>query len=97
LESPDGFLLGEYVHGRIMMVSREGLAVPRSAVLPEEGRYVLYTVSQGRARKHVVETGLENERVIEVVGKNLKPGDPVVVLGNYELKNGMRVRTEASE
>lgn len=97
LKSPGEFLLGEYVHGRITIASNEGLAVPRSAVLPEDGRYVLYTISQGRARKHVVQTGLENERFIEVVAKDLKPGEPVVVLGNYELKNGMRVRTEVPE
>jgi membrane fusion protein, multidrug efflux system len=92
--SPKGLLLGEYVRGRIIVVSKEAMVIPRSAVLPEDGHFVLYTVSRGRARKHIVKTGLENHQGIEIISKDLKPGDRVIVLGSYELQDGMPVRTE---
>jgi membrane fusion protein (multidrug efflux system) len=95
LTSPVGFLLGESIEGKIVMTSAEGLIVPRSAVLPEGNRYVLFTVKHGRAVKHTVEIGIENAKEYQVMGKDLQAGEDVVVLGNYELTNGMPVTTEA--
>ena len=93
LTSPAGFLLGEYTEGRIVMTAAEGLIVPRSAVLPEGDHHVLFTVKDGRAVKHIVEIGIENPREYQVIGKDLQVGQDVVVLGNYELTNGMAVTT----
>lgn len=90
------YLLGEYVQGRITVASAEGFVVPREAVLPEGGHHVLFTVSRGRAVRHVVQTGLENAGGIVVSAPDLKPGEQVVVLGNYELQDGMAVRVETS-
>ncbi|MFZ0451767.1 MAG: efflux RND transporter periplasmic adaptor subunit [Desulfatiglandaceae bacterium] len=95
VKSPRNLLMGEYLRGRIVAVSKEALVVPRSAVLPEDGHYVLYTVSLDRARKHIVKTGLENNQRIEIINKDLKSGEQVVVLGNYELQDGMSIRMEA--
>ena len=96
VRSRKSLLLGEYIRGKIIVVSKKAMVVPRSAVLPEDGHFVLYTVRGGKAIKHIVETGLENHQRIEITGKDLEPGDQVVVLGNYELKNGMPVRVEVS-
>jgi membrane fusion protein (multidrug efflux system) len=94
--SPAGFLLGESILGIITIESREGLIVPRSAVLPDGDKHSLYTIKDGRAMKHTVEVGLENDEEMEVKGPDLQPGEPVVVLGNYELKDAMAVEVEAS-
>lgn len=91
LTSPAGFVLGEYIKGRIVITAAEGLIVPRSAVLSEGDRHVLFTVKDGRAVKHIVEIGVENPRQYQVTGKDLRAGQDVVVLGNYELTNGMAV------
>jgi membrane fusion protein (multidrug efflux system) len=91
LTSPAGFLLGEYTEGRIVMTAAEGLVVPRSAVLPEGDHHVLFTVKDGRAVKHIVEIGIENPREYQVIGNGLQAGAKVVVLGNYQLTNGMAV------
>lgn len=88
------FLLGENVFGTIPTGSREGLVVPRSAVLPAEEQNVLFTVLDGRAVKHAVQIVLENEKEIEVSGTDLQVGQPVVTLGNYELDDGMAVKAE---
>ncbi len=92
LPRSSGYLLGEYIVGKIETASAYGMVVPRSAVLPEDGKNVLYTVMGGHAVKHIVETGLESGNRVQVFGGGLKPGDEVVVLGNYELENGMAVR-----
>ena len=86
LPSTAKFLLGEYVSGKIPISSAEGLIVPRSAVLPEEDHYILFTVKDGRAREHTVRVDLENDKEVEVIATDLHPGEPVVILGNYDLK-----------
>ncbi len=91
------FLLDEFVLGEITIASSQGLSVPRSAVLPEDSRYTLFTVKDERVVKHVVQIGLENGKEVEVIGTGLQAGDPIVVLGNYELKDGMAVKIEASQ
>jgi membrane fusion protein (multidrug efflux system) len=88
------FLLSEFVLGRITVASSKGLVVPRSAVLPQDARHILFTVSGGRAVRHFVRIGLENETEVEISGSGLVPGDKVVVKGNYELKDGMSVSIE---
>ena len=94
LTSPDGFFLGGYVRGQIVIASKKTLVVPRAAVLPEDGHYVLFIVQNGRALKRIVNIGLENHTRIEVVDKGLNLGDLVVNLGNYELQDGMAVQAE---
>jgi RND family efflux transporter MFP subunit len=96
LPSSSGFLLNEYVAGKIKVASAEGLLVPRSAVLPEEDHYVLFTVKDGRAEQHTVQVSMENDKEVAVNGKDLHAGEPVVTLGNYELKDGMAVKADPS-
>jgi membrane fusion protein (multidrug efflux system) len=88
------FLLGEFVLGRVTVASSKGLVVPRNAVLPEDGRRVLYTVNGGHAVKHIVRLGLESGDKVEILGGGLGPGEEVIVKGNYELRDGMAVRVE---
>nr|MDA8161590.1 efflux RND transporter periplasmic adaptor subunit [Desulfobacteraceae bacterium] len=94
LPRSSGYLLGEYIMGKIETASSYGMVVPRSAVLPENGSYVLYTIQGGRAVKRIARIGLESGGVVQVLGGGLKPGDEVVALGNYELKDGMAVKVE---
>lgn len=88
------FVLNEYVSGKIRVSSVQGLIVPRSAVLPEADRYTLFTVKNGHAVGHTVKIGLEGRDELQIYGEGLEPGDPVVILGNYELKDGMPLRTD---
>ena len=92
IPSPPSLMLNEYVKARITTVSRETLLVPRQAVLPEGDHFVLFTVKDGRARKHIINVGMETDREVEISGDGIAPDDQVVILGNYELKDGMAVR-----
>ena len=97
LTASSRFLLGEYILGKIAIASAQGLIVPRSAVLPQDNHYVLFTVKDGRAQIHTVRVGLKDETNVEVIAAELHAGDLVVALGNYELQDGMAVKVEASQ
>jgi membrane fusion protein (multidrug efflux system) len=90
------FLLGESVVGNISVAHARGLLVPHAAVLPAGRGYSLFTIQNGHAVRHLVTVGLRNVKEVEVKGPNLRAGEPVVVLGNYELKDGMAVQVEAA-
>ncbi|MDC8446909.1 MAG: efflux RND transporter periplasmic adaptor subunit [Nitrospira sp.] len=84
-------LLNEYVRGEIIIASQEGLVVPRSAILQQEGQLVLYSVDNGHATRHVFQAGLENREQMEVRGSDLHEGQPIVIVGQNQLQDGMAV------
>ena len=88
------FLLGQFVNGKLLATTRQGFIVPYAAVLPDDGRNVLFTVRNGRAVRHEVEVLLQSNDRVEVAGKDLDPSEPVVIEGNYELQDGMAVLVE---
>ena len=93
---PDAsLLLDQYVRGQLAIAAEHSLVVPREAVLPEDGGYTLYTIEHDHAAKHTVDLGLQNAKMAAVRGDDLKEGQRAVVVGNYELENGMAVTEEA--
>lgn len=82
---------GSRVKGVITLARQRALAVPRQAVLrDDEGSYV-YQVLNGHAHRVSISTGGESEGLIAIHGA-LTANAPVVVLGNYELADGVAVR-----
>ena len=96
LVSPDvqshTLLLGEYVRASVGVRSANGLVVPRSALLAQQDGTVLFVVRGGRAYRRLVRVGVETDSLSQVAGDGVASGDTVVVLGNYELADSMRVR-----
>jgi len=91
-------LLGEHVQGQIELKRKEhALVVPRSAVLPDDDKHVLFTVKTGKAVRHEVKLGLATDDLLEVIGESLQAGDVVVTLGNYELEDGMAIQPPETE
>lgn len=91
------FVLGQFVHGTLAPADHGGtigLIVPYAAVLPEGNHYLLYTVRKGHAVRHEVAVLRQEGDRVQVAGGNLDPADPAVVMGNYELQDGMAVRIE---
>lgn len=90
-KSAAGFLPGANIMAEITVKVVHGLAVPRSAVLNDgEGAYV-FIVKNGIAHRVNVQAGIDDGTWIAVSG-DLKAGDRVVTLGNFELTDGMAVR-----
>lgn len=88
-----GLVPGTRVRGIIILNRRKEYAVARSAALKDAGGAYLFVVRNGRAHRVAVTPGIESNGVVAVSGK-VAPGDRVVVLGNYELHDGMQVREE---
>ena len=84
-------MLGNRIRGTITIKEESTLAVPRNAVLRDAQGAYLFIVQNGRARRVGVTPGLQEGDLLAVEGP-LKVGDAVVILGNYELKDGMAVQ-----
>ena len=87
----DGLMPGTRVRARIQLDRQRAWVVPRGAVLQDAQGAYLFQVREGRARRVAVRTGLESGGVVAVSGP-FDPKEPVVSLGNYELRDGMSVR-----
>jgi hypothetical protein len=89
------FVVGMHVKATIKVGQHTSWAVPRSAVLTDSAGAYLFQLSGGKARRVNVTQGIEAQGMIAITG----PIDgklPIVVLGNYELQDGMVVRTAGS-
>lgn len=76
---------------------REGLVVPRDALISRDGRNTVILVEGGSARTVFVEvTGYLGQRV-GVAGEGLAEGLPVVTRGNERLQDGQPVRILGAE
>jgi membrane fusion protein, multidrug efflux system len=95
LPKNNGFPLDSYVRGAIVVDSKTALAAPRSAVLPNEDKYDVFTIRNGRASRHTVTLGWQDGQTVEIIGGDLKAGDLVVIEGNYELEDDMPVELES--
>jgi len=69
----------------------DALAVPREAVLKEEGKPFVFTVEGNQAIRKPVVTGIEQDRLIEIV-EGVKDGDKVVVRGQESLRDLSTIR-----
>jgi HlyD family secretion protein len=66
------------------------LQVPSSALFRENGRYALYRVVDGSARKNFVDIGLRGASATQI-RSGLKPGDVVVAHPDDRIADGVRV------
>jgi membrane fusion protein (multidrug efflux system) len=96
IPSPSVFLLGQYVSGRIAVASVEGLIVPRNSVLPSGKAHVVFVVKDDKALKRTVRLLAENQTEACIAGAEIRAGDRVVISGNYELEDNMRVAVQGS-
>ena len=88
------FIPGTRVSADIATRSGTHWIVPRAAVLKDDnGAYVFQVTPQNKARRVAVSTQIENGERYGVDGP-LDASRPLVVSGNYELKDGMAVRTD---
>lgn len=80
--------------GRVNIVfdqKAEALAIPRSALLEDEGEAAVFTVRNGKAARVAIKTGYSEGEWIEVLS-GLKTNDPVVTAGKAALRDGVSVQ-----
>lgn len=70
------------------------LLVPRDAIVVRDQRKLVFIVREGKAFWCYVRTGEENEDFVEIVSSdfNLKPGEPVIVDGQFALAHDAPVQ-----
>ncbi len=71
--------------------SNTALLVPKDAVVLQSSSQFVYTVNGDKAHMIRVRTGRSLGGLVEVLGANLKKGDPVIVVGNEKLRPGAEV------
>jgi RND family efflux transporter MFP subunit len=94
LGNKDGLIKsGMFAEVRISTISKRNVVcVPANAVVPMNGRTVVYIVDKDkRARQVDVTTGIENSKYIEIV-KGLKSGQQIITKGNTLINEGTLVR-----
>lgn len=84
---------GMQLRGLIQVETVTMWAVPQSAVLSDERGTYIFQDDHGHARRVDV-TARDNGSLNGITG-NIDPQLPVVVLGNYELRDGMALREDA--
>lgn len=91
---PEGFFAGEMAAARIVVGEAAGYIVPHAAVLVDDkgAAYVVQAVD-GRARQVKVDVLVSNG-TSDVIEGPLDPSAPLVLTGNYQLRNGMKLRPE---
>jgi multidrug efflux pump subunit AcrA (membrane-fusion protein) len=67
-------------------VRKEGLLVPVSALVEDEGIKVVYVKEGGRYERRPVKVGTINYRMAEILS-GIEEGEEVVTAGAYQLKN----------
>lgn len=85
--------------GRVRLVTErrpDVLVVPREAVLRDENAAYVFVAEGETAARRPVTTGEEQEGVIEI-RSGVEAGDPVLIQGHQQLKDGAKIRVAGGE
>lgn len=74
-------------------VHANALLISRQALVEEEGEYFLFTVENGLTTKHLVEVGIMQNDVVEILS-GVKENQQVAIEKAYSLKDNMEVTAE---
>ena len=94
LEERANLLLNEQVKAEIILENKPALLAPSAAILANAEGYSVFTVVDQHAVKHQVQLGIEDQDQVEIIAPSLKDQDQIVILGHYELADGMRVEVQ---
>jgi len=96
LENPQGKLkAGMYAFAKLeAQIFHNRFLVPKEAVLVRDNRKLVFIVREGLAKWCYVDTGLEDEHSVEILGSafDLKEGELVITSGHYTLAHDTPVR-----
>ena len=85
---------GMFARVKVVMESSYGrIIIPREAVIKSGSLTKVFTIENGRAIEHVIETGISDTARVSVL-KGLQEKDKVVVSGKEYLENNFEVKVE---
>jgi len=87
---------GMFARVSLYLGKKRTTVISRDALLkiPGTGSYFVYVVEDGKAVQKNIETGIEQEKLIEVT-RGLGPGEHVVVTGQNRIREGVPVVPES--
>ncbi len=94
-----GHLLKPGMFARVELIvdkHKDVLVVPNKAVLKQEDKEIVFVDAGSIARERKVKTGFKDKNYTEIIS-GLELGEPVIVLGNYGLIDGAKIRVKAKE
>ncbi len=94
---PDEVAPGAIAEITVIVEKRKGLGVPSDAVQKRNNNDVIFLVENGKAKMVTVETGLETDGWIELIGDQINEGAKVVTTGQYMLDDGTPVSVRKEE
>ena len=97
---PDGtpLLDGMLVDVDILLAERDGLGVPRDAViLKKGGKSAIFTVQDGKAKEIEVETGIASDGFVEILNPSAVEGKQIIVSGQYFVNDGSLVNVTSAQ
>ena len=97
---PDGTPLvdGMLVDVDILLAERDGLGVPRDAViLKKGGRSAVFVAEDGKAREIEVETGIASDGFVEILNPSAVEGKQIIVSGQYFVDDGSEVAVTSAQ
>ncbi|MDZ7261250.1 MAG: efflux RND transporter periplasmic adaptor subunit, partial [candidate division KSB1 bacterium] len=96
VENPGGKLkAGMFAYVKLeAQIFKNRFVVPKEAILIRDNRKLLFIVREGLAKWCYVETGLENEELVEITDSTfgLKEGELVITSGHYTLTHDAPVK-----
>ena len=82
---------GDMAEIRAILETRKGLAVPSESIQRRENKSIIFIVSDNKAHKVEVQTGIENDGWTEVISGELSEQSLVVTMGQNMLEEGKAV------
>jgi len=83
---------GMFARVKIIVEEHEGVnIIPRDAIIEADGHNFVFVVNERVSYKRKITTGISQGDRIEVTN-GLNPGENIVTAGQYDLKDGSRVR-----
>jgi RND family efflux transporter MFP subunit len=90
-DQSEGVLLGMNASARVVVPQREGIVVPKEAIVIRSGKKVVFTEEKGLAKWNYVQVGLENNQEVEIL-EGLKEQQRVIVSNNLQLAHDSPVK-----
>ncbi|MBQ7649785.1 MAG: efflux RND transporter periplasmic adaptor subunit [Victivallales bacterium] len=93
-DAAGGLVPGAMADITMLLVSREGLAVPTHSILHRRKGAMVYLPKDGKAVPCLVKCGLENDGMTEIEGDDIAEGTEVIAEGQYMLSDNDAVKVQ---
>ena len=79
---------------RVILEAKQGLAVPSTAIQQRDNKSVVFIISDDKAQKVQVQTGIENNGWTEIISNNLNERNLIVTMGQDMLNDDQLVSVQ---